>query len=114
MQYIIIATQYYGSTTENDDAQRRVQRRARSGEARCCEVCWNVGLAQHPLLAGHNKKGNKMKIELKQNVIIVASGEQGEVIGRAEYTTSDPCYLVRYKCADGRAVEAWWTETALA
>jgi len=55
-----------------------------------------------------------MKIELKQNVTIVESGEQGTVIGRAEYTTSDPCYLVRYKCADGRAVESWWTESALA
>lgn len=54
-----------------------------------------------------------MKIELKQNVTIVASGEQGEVIGRAEYTIAEPSYLVRYKSADGRAVEAWWAEDAL-
>lgn len=54
-----------------------------------------------------------MKIELEQSVTITESGEQGTVIGRAEYTTSDPCYLVRYKCADGRAVESWWVESAL-
>lgn len=55
-----------------------------------------------------------MKYALKQTVTIAASGEQGEVIGRAEYTHCEPSYLVRYKCADGRAVESWWSETALA
>lgn len=55
-----------------------------------------------------------MKYELKQTVTIAASGEQGEVIGRAEYAHSEPSYLVRYKCADGRAVESWWSESALA
>lgn len=55
-----------------------------------------------------------MKFELKKTVTIAASGEQGEVIGRAEYAHAEPSYLVRYKCADGRAVEAWWTESALA
>lgn len=55
-----------------------------------------------------------MKFELKQTVTIAASGERGEVIGRAEYVTSEPQYLLRYKCADGRAVESWWAESALA
>ena len=55
-----------------------------------------------------------MKFELKQTVTISASGEVGEVIGRAEYTTSEPQYMLRYKSADGRAVEAWWAESALA
>ena len=55
-----------------------------------------------------------MKYELKQNVTIATSGEQGEVIARAEYATSEPSYLLRYKCADGRAVESWWSESALA
>jgi len=55
-----------------------------------------------------------MKYELKQTVTIAASGETGEVIARAEYATSEPSYLLRYKCADGRAVEAWWAESALA
>jgi hypothetical protein len=55
-----------------------------------------------------------MKYELKQQVTIAASGEQGEVIARAEYATAEPSYLLRYKCADGRAVESWWSESALA
>ena len=54
-----------------------------------------------------------MKFELKQDVTIMASDEHGVVIGRAEYAYADPSYLVRYKCADGRAVESWWTESAL-
>lgn len=54
-----------------------------------------------------------MKFELTTTVTIAASGEQGEVIGRAEYTHAEPSYLVRYKCADGRAVESWWTESSL-
>lgn len=54
-----------------------------------------------------------MKFDLKQTVTITASGETGEVIGRAEYTSADPQYLVRYKAADGRGVESWWTEEAL-
>ena len=54
-----------------------------------------------------------MKFELKQNVTISASGEQGQVVARAEYATAEPSYLLRYKCADGRAVEQWWAESAL-
>ena len=55
-----------------------------------------------------------MKFELGCAVVIVASGEKGEVIGRAEYLKGEDSYLVRYKAADGRAVEAWWGESALA
>lgn len=47
-------------------------------------------------------------------VEIVASGEQGRVVGRAQYEHAEPGYLVRYKAGDGRAVEAWWTQGALA
>lgn len=51
---------------------------------------------------------------LKSTVRITASRESGEVIGRAEYsTTHTPSYLIRYCGADGRAVEQWWTEDAL-
>lgn len=54
------------------------------------------------------------KFNLKAGVRIACSGEVGQVIGRAEYsTTSTASYLVRYKASDGRAVEAWWTEDAL-
>lgn len=54
------------------------------------------------------------KFDLTDAVEITASGEAGEVIGRAEYTTSESTYLVRYRSADGRAVESWWGESALA
>lgn len=56
-----------------------------------------------------------MKFELGHPVTITCSGESGIVVGRAEYVSqSEPQYFVRYKAADGRAVEAWWTESALA
>ena len=53
------------------------------------------------------------KFELNQVVAIVISKEVGQVVGRAEYATSEPVYFIRFKAADGRAVEAWWTESAL-
>ena len=54
-----------------------------------------------------------MKYELNHGVTITVSGEQVEIIGRAEYVHAEPSYLVRYKASDGRAVETWWTESAL-
>lgn len=54
-----------------------------------------------------------MKFVLGSTVIIVASGETGEVIGRAQYAHAEDSYFIRYRCADGRAVEAWWTDSAL-
>lgn len=56
---------------------------------------------------------NPFKFQLGQQVYITCSKEQGQIIGRAEYTTGMNNYLVRYCGADGRAVEAWWTEDAL-
>lgn len=56
---------------------------------------------------------DELKFQLDQEVVIAASGEEGKVIGRAEYTHCEPGYLIRYKAGDGRAVESWWTETAL-
>lgn len=54
------------------------------------------------------------RFELKSHAAISASGEKGEVIGRAEYSyNSEAMYLLRYKCADGRAVEIWWSDNAL-
>jgi hypothetical protein len=56
----------------------------------------------------------EMKFELNQQVTILVSGERGEVIGIATYShTPEPSYMLRYKAADGRAVEAWWAESAL-
>lgn len=54
------------------------------------------------------------KFELKQSVKIEASQESGEVLGRCEYSTAENNYYIRYKAADGRACECWWTESALA
>jgi hypothetical protein len=57
---------------------------------------------------------NPFKFALDQQVQIKVSGEIGQIIGRAEYTTGENSYYLRYQSADGRAVEAWWTESALA
>ncbi|MBB5444617.1 MULTISPECIES: hypothetical protein [unclassified Paraburkholderia] len=53
------------------------------------------------------------KFQIGANVQIDASGEAGEIIGRAEYSTGENTYLMRYKSADGRAVESWWGESAI-
>ncbi len=53
------------------------------------------------------------KFNLGEQVTVEVSGETGEVLGRAEYTTAANTYFIRYRCADGRAVEAWWQEDAL-
>lgn len=54
------------------------------------------------------------KFDLKQIVKITESGETGTIIGRAEFSTTPlHSYLLRYRCADGRAVEQWWAEDAL-
>jgi len=50
---------------------------------------------------------------LGQSVTIQCSGETGTIIGRAEYAESEPQALVRYRAADGRAVESWWAISAL-
>lgn len=53
------------------------------------------------------------KFQLGKNVLIAASDEHGKVIGRAQYLNGQNNYLIRYKAADGRAVESWWGEDAL-
>ena len=57
---------------------------------------------------------NRFAFSLGQKVAITTSGEQGEVIGRAEYSNASNTYYVRYCARDGRATEAWWNEDALA
>lgn len=56
---------------------------------------------------------SSFRFELDEKEAITASAETGRVIGRAEYMNTRNAYLVRYQCADGRAVEAWWSEDAL-
>lgn len=53
------------------------------------------------------------KLGLGDTASISASHEQGTIIARTEYLNSEPSYLLRYKANDGRAVEAWWQESAL-
>jgi hypothetical protein len=53
------------------------------------------------------------KFALRNTVVIQASGEHAEVIGRAEYLNAVPGYLLRYRRGDGTAVEQWWPEDAL-
>jgi hypothetical protein len=44
---------------------------------------------------------------------IDTSVEFGHVVARAEYAHGEDMYLLRYRAADGRAVEQWWGESAL-
>ena len=53
------------------------------------------------------------EIKLNDTVRIACSNEEGEVIGIATYTYAENSALVRYKAADGRAVESWWSVSAL-
>lgn len=55
----------------------------------------------------------KFTFELGQMVKIEDSNEIGKVTGRAEYQNAENSYYLRYKAGDGRAVEAWWPESAL-
>ena len=55
----------------------------------------------------------KFAYELGEKVVIECSGESGEVIGQGRYKSGDDLFLIRYKSAEGRAVEEWWAENAL-
>jgi hypothetical protein len=57
--------------------------------------------------------GKTFAFQLNEPVVIKASRESGEVIGRADYVASENAYLIRYKAADGRATDQWWGESAL-
>jgi len=56
---------------------------------------------------------NKFKFELEASVKIKCSEEQGTIMARAEYRNMENQYYIRYQAADGRAVEAWWGESAV-
>jgi hypothetical protein len=74
-------------------------------------------LRQGPRAGGIRHQESTMEERFKfkngDSVRIVASGETGTVEGRAEYTTSENQYWMRYKAGDGRAEEKWWGESAL-
>jgi len=52
--------------------------------------------------------------KLNDNVTLSVSDEAGVIIGRAHYVNCDPMYLVRYLSGDGRQVENWIAEDAIA
>ncbi len=54
------------------------------------------------------------KFALGDRVRIKVSGENGEVVARAEYANAEDTYRIRYQSADGQATERWWTEAAIA
>jgi len=53
------------------------------------------------------------KYGLGDRVQLKESEEEGEVVGRAEFSNADDSYLIRYQGKDGRLVEVWWTESAI-
>lgn len=55
----------------------------------------------------------RFTFKLGQTARITVSGEQGQIVGRAEYSTSEPSYLIRYPSVEGVAVERWWTQSAI-
>jgi hypothetical protein len=69
--------------------------------------------AQHLLQLQQGLPMEKFAHDLGAAVTITASGESGTVIARAEYIEDSPSYLIRYKAADGRAVQNWWSGNAL-
>ena len=70
-------------------------------------------LVNNNVVATGTSAGGGQILPATTPVSITASGETGEIVARAEYAHAEPSYLVRYTAADGRATEAWWTETAL-
>lgn len=55
----------------------------------------------------------EFKFELGSTAIIKASGETGEVVGRAQYIHGPDQYQLRYVNAAGVATEIWWEESTL-
>jgi hypothetical protein len=48
------------------------------------------------------------KFSLGDKVKITISGEEGQIIGRAEYLADTRQYQILIKAAGGRAVTDWW------
>lgn len=48
------------------------------------------------------------KHNLRDRVKLVESGEEGQIIGRAEYDGETNNYYIRYVAADGRLVKEWF------
>jgi len=53
------------------------------------------------------------ELKLKTKVAIKVSGEEGEIIGIAQYVEHPDQFFISYKSADGRAVKDWYSESEL-
>ena len=53
------------------------------------------------------------KFQLSQSVVVAASGEAGYIKSRAESVSHVNQYLIHYKAAGGRAIDAWFDENDL-
>ena len=53
------------------------------------------------------------RFEIGQRVALIESGEEGKIIVRAQYATSEDHYQVRYEAGDGCCREVWWGQSAL-
>ncbi len=56
---------------------------------------------------------HEFKFNLGDTAALNLSNETGVVIGRAEFANAEDSYLLRYRAADGRQVEAWIGDSAL-
>ncbi len=77
-----------------------------------------VDAPKFPRSISHNsithRIGASMKYNLNDELMIKRSGEVGQVIGRAEYTTGEPQYLLHYvKNGTGSAVSDYVSESLL-
>lgn len=59
------------------------------------------------------KRPDVTRYMLGQQVKITCSEETGIVIARCERLSAEPQYLIRYRAADGRAVQCWWDYSAI-
>lgn len=56
---------------------------------------------------------SRFQFNLDEQVRFRVSGEEGKIIGRAEYSHMSNSYMVEYKDASGRARVEWWIEHSL-
>jgi hypothetical protein len=95
-----------------DDGQKQA---ASGDEAASYAVFYfhTLETARHVIEHESEAMSDLFVFDLEQHAAIIMSGEVGIIVGRAQYTQGENSYLLRYKAADGRAVEAWWPESAL-
>lgn len=56
---------------------------------------------------------NDFEFDMGDTVHIKVSGEQGQVIGRADYKHDQNYFQIRYRTSNGTATTRWWGADAL-